>query len=356
MIPEISPSQSHSVVYLDTSYLLDRQSSDHILTQHFDFVDFDLRITDGVVDEVRAQAKDVRFNTYLDFLLNRTPIVSRSYFRRLRIITAFDVIRSLARQYHPYIARQLQTITNSPVGPQQKLKQMINEVRRVSHEGAIWKATYEHFTSEDSPFPDKTKKPRHRFYQTVLTNVPHLHKAWYKYHNKRIKQELAGDYRYTDEDLVAAAFTEALARRKRAIILTRDSDVDLISWQFENNLIMSSCIQDLTPSPQIGPTEFWAEFTTRCQALNASRRMQITKRREHALKSKIQKNHTDNPYTIPLLTTGRGDVLVFLYGHNFFSSNAYIYPEFITRYLRQAIKYYEKRNLGQIWIPLMTPT
>jgi hypothetical protein len=153
MTTEISPLESHSVMYLDTSYLLDKESSEHLLTQHFD-----LRITSAVAHEVRAQTKDVRFNTYLDFLLTRASIVSRSYFERLRMVMVFDVIMSLTHQYHPYIAHQLERINNSSAGAEQKLKEMINEVRAVSHEGAIWKANYEHFTSPDSPFSDKNQK------------------------------------------------------------------------------------------------------------------------------------------------------------------------------------------------------
>jgi hypothetical protein len=181
--------------------------------------------------------------------------------------------------------------------------------------------------------------------------MPQIHKAWYKYHKKRIKQELTADYKYTDEDLVAAALTEALAGRKRTIILTRDLDINLIIWQFENNLILISCIQDLHPSEEMAPKEFWTEFTTRCQAFNNSRGMEITKRREAAEKSIAQKNKTTDPYALPLSITGRGDVVVFLYGHNYLSSDPYIYPELTTQYLRQAIKYYEETQFRQIWMP-----
>lgn len=345
MIPEIPRSQSNSVIYLDTSYLLDQQSCEYIMAQNFD-----LRITDGVVNEVRAQSKDVRFNTYLDFLLNKTPIVSRSYFRRLRMVTAYDVIRSLARQYHPYIASQLQRIAKSSIEPEQKLKQMISEVAQVSHKGAIWKASYEYFTSQTSPFPDKTKKPRHRFYESVLSNIPLVHKAWYKYHNKRIKQELAGHYMYTDEDLVAAALTETLAGRKRAIILTRDPDLNIIVWQFENNLILGTCVQDLTPSAEIGLSKFWAEFTSRCEAFNAAVRMEINKRLGEVLKSEGE-NSIENSKSTLFLITGRGDVLVLCHGEKYASFNAYIYPKFITTYLGQVINYYEKIKFQSILIP-----
>jgi hypothetical protein len=150
--------------------------------------------------------------------------------------------------------------------------------------------------------------------------------SWHKYHRDRLKSEVKGTYRWTDERIVAAAVTESIFIGRRAIIITNDIDFNTIFFQLSNNLVRLHCQNQIYKSG-IVVDDFWSFFTQECNRFNGDWNRILEERIPYGSKEVMDEYKEHGNVGLLIKSAARGDVVVHYYSKN--TANFFHFPPWL---------------------------
>lgn len=313
MSPIITFGNRHTVEYIDTSFLLSRKN-----IRHLDDME-NIRLIPEVIQEIR-DGRDVYFNSVLDSLLKRALVVSRSTFDQVLGTRVYDMLLSFATRLHPYLKDRIDNIDLQGLPAKESHRRKMEEVAQVSRNAAIWKADIE-WRQKKLPQLNSSIRKMDRY---IAREDRFAFDSWHKYHRNRFRGLLRNKYRWTDEKLFATAATEAFVCGMRAIITTQDSDLHTILFQFDNNFVLHRLAMQ-TPTGQAPGSDFWQQFTQKCQEFNSYKMSLLEQRYNKVLSDYQSRGEKIDFYTLALKASRRRDILIFYHERDY--RDVAMYPQ-----------------------------
>lgn len=304
MVRFFFPPSPHTAIYLDSSFLMSKS-----IYQLFDIL-YSHRITEEVYREIR-RGKRFDQNSIIDNLLTDSPLINRKYFLTQGFGEIYDELLALSSTFHPYLQQDIERILSLEITSKEKIRKCLDVVDQVSRRGAIWISDYNMIRES---FQNKEIDQRY-FYREIKKQRPLFVDSWHKYHRDRLKSELKGTYRWTDERIVAAAVTESIFLGKRAIIITNDIDFSTIFFQLYNNLTQLHC-QNQIIKHGVDVDNFSAFFTQECNRVNEDRKRILEERMPNGSKEVIDDFKKHGYVGLLIKSAARGDVVVHYYSKN----------------------------------------
>jgi predicted nuclease of predicted toxin-antitoxin system len=164
---------------------------------------------------------------------------------------------------HPFLDFRIQNINDQHLTKKVLYDKRIREVDKVSRNSQLWVSTAQLWDD----YHERKNDPNFKVDKFINSKDNFTYKAWHKYHRERFKKTGNNKYKYTDEKMVAAAITEAFLCNKEVVILTQDSDLSIILFQFRNNLIWLQASSQM-PEDYTEPY-LWETYYKLCEDYNS---------------------------------------------------------------------------------------
>ena len=214
-------------------------------------------VTEDVLHEVRKRPECKDANKFVDDVEEFGEIVSEISFPEIEESVKFliDCSMSLAPGIRVKKQQLIETSDMSSDEAEIKAIEIVADEGWFFECGMIDEAVKKGLLSEEDAAIDKATR-----------------RSWYKYPRKRREKQKEGDYRFSDERLLAFAVACAILNKAKICVLSNDTDCAAIMKQMSDNIIWTASAMDceITKGRAI-LSEVRELWENRCQNLNRYR-------------------------------------------------------------------------------------